>query len=290
MAVALLIVGAGWALLALDSLRTRVLFEGESIFGPVRVVERGDGLRSLYMGAGTVPQSSLHPGRPLHLEYGYTRLAMIGLALVPSEGRMLFVGLGGGSMPMYARAVRPGARLEAVEIDPLVVELAPRYFGFRSDSLLRVHVGDGRAFIERAPPQAWDVIFLDAFSDDAIPFSLTTRQFLEAVRAALSPGGIVVANLWGSNPAYAAMLATYDAVFDDVRLLRVPGGSQRILLAGSSGTALDRRVLMSAVRALAIEVELGFDLAAMVDRGYEAHRPSGLPPLEDLPCASSDGC
>jgi spermidine synthase len=258
-----------------------VIFDAESEFGRVWVVERGDGLRSLYMGDGRARQSAVYPGRPEHLEIPYTRVAMVGLALTPPDGRILFVGLGGGAMPMYARQVMPHAMIEAVEIDPLIVEVAREYFGFRPDSRLAVHTGDGRAFIEQAPFGPYDLIVLDAFSDDFIPPSLTTRQFLEAVRAALAPDGVVVSNLWSSSAEYASMLATYDAVFGRMALIRVGGGVQRILIAGSDARALGLPDLVEAGRRLAGRVELGFDLPALVEQGYTSPPELRAPVLED---------
>jgi spermidine synthase len=55
------------------------------------------------------------PGRPTHLELAYTQVAMIGPALTPRNGRILFVGLGGGAMPMYTRAIMP-----VVDTKPIV--------------------------------------------------------------------------------------------------------------------------------------------------------------------------
>ncbi|MBR9991234.1 MAG: fused MFS/spermidine synthase [Gemmatimonadetes bacterium] len=262
--------------------RVRALFESDSEFGRVRVVERGDGLRSLYTGEGRARQSALYPGRPMHLEHPYTQVGMIGLALVPPDARILFVGLGGGAMPTYTHHVMPRARIDVVEIDPIIVDVAERFFGFAPDDRMAVHTGDGRAFIESAPPGRYDLIVLDAFSDDEVPYSLTTRQFLAAVRTALTADGVVVSNLWTAAPAYPRMLATYGAVFDQVNLVRVPQRAQRILV-GTNGRTLDRNALVAAARALAGRTDLGFDLAGLVEEGYETLATPDAAVLEDRP-------
>lgn len=245
----------------------------------MRVVEESDGLRALVTGSGNARQSAIYPGRPRHLELAYTRVAMVGLALAAPDARILFVGLGGGAMPMYTRQVLPRARIEVVEIDPVIVRVAQSHFGFRPDSLLRVHTGDGRAFIEGAPPATYDLIVLDAFSDDAIPPSLATVEFLRAVRERLAPGGVVVSNLWSGNPLYGRMVATYRAVFRQVDLVRVPGREQRILVAGTGPAPLGRDELARRARALEERVELGFTLAGVVERGWESAggAPEGAP-------------
>jgi spermidine synthase len=247
--------------------RWTVIHDSTSDFGRIRVTERHDGLRRLYLGEGRAVQTAAWADRPRHLESAYTRVAMIGLALAPPGGRVLFVGIGGGAMPMYARVVRPDAALDAVEIDPAVLDVAIRFFGFRPDSLLTAHVDDGRAFIERAAPGSWDIVVLDAFSDDEIPYALATREFLLAVRSSLAADGVVVSNLWTRNPFYDDMVATYLDVFPQVRLISVPGRPQRILLA-SADRPLEAGDLIAAARALAARETPGFDLPALIERGY----------------------
>lgn len=260
--------------------RSTVLFEGDGAFGAVQVVERSDGLRALYFDGGPNRQSALYPGRPLHLELPYSRVAMVGLALIPPDPRILFVGLGGGAMPTYVREVLPGARIDAVEIDPLVVEVAQEYFGFTPGPELRVHVGDGRAFLEGAPPGSWDLIVLDAFSESGIPRALTTRPFLEVVRSRLAPGGVVVSNVPTAHSLSPSMFTTWEAVFPGFQRIEVRRRRQQIVVA-SAGRALDRETLVEAVRELAGTRELGFDLPALVERGVLPAVPTGGEVLED---------
>ncbi len=254
--------------LAVFANRTRVLVEEATPAGQLRIVERADGVRELYLGSSLGRQTALDPDRPGHLELPYTRAAMVGLGLVPRDARILFVGLGGGAMPTYVRRLLPEARIVAVELEPRVVEVAREWFGFRTDSMLAVHVADGRAFIEAAEPGRWDLISLDAFSDGDIPPPLRTLEFVEAVRRALAPDGVVVSNLHTASPVYDEMLATWQAVFPEVRLVDVRGRRQKALVAGEAGS-LGRDGMLQGVRALQAEREVGFDLAGIVDRGWE---------------------
>jgi spermidine synthase len=272
---------AGALLYALSGLRTRTVFESDSEFGRVRVTEQSDGLRSLYTGDGRARQSAIYPGRPLQLVHEYTRVGMIGLALVPADARILFVGLGGGAMPMYTRQLLPRAHIHAVEIDPVIVAAAERWFGFVPDDRMTVHTGDGRAFIEQSPPGTYDLVVLDAFSDDEVPYSLTTREFLQAVRRIMTPHGVVISNLWTAQASYAAMLATYDDVLDHVQLIRVPGRAQRILVASMQSRPLDRRILIDAARALESRVDLGFPLTSLIEQGHETPPRAGASVLVD---------
>jgi spermidine synthase len=278
--IAVVVVGVvlGVAYLA-QAGRSRVIFDGESEFGRVRVVERGDGLRSLHTGAFRATQTSLYPERPLFLVAPYTRVALIGPALAPRDGRLLFVGLGGGAMPTYTRKVMSEATIDVVEIDPMIIDVAKSYFGFVADERLSVHADDGRAFIERAPAGSWDVIVLDAFSDDEVPYALTTAEFLAAVRARLTGDGVVVSNLWTANERYASMVETYRAVFDQVALIRVERRPQVILVAAHAERPLDRDALVSAAQSFMQHVGSDFDLSALVAEGYDTLPGRGAPVL-----------
>ena len=270
------------ALAALLVLRTEptVLFEGAGDFGAVRVIERSDGLRELYAGAGRARQSAVYPNDPRHLELAYSRTAMIGPAWVDPTARILFVGLGGGAMPTFVRQIVPEARLDVVEIDPLIVRAAAEWFGVQPDSGMTVHTGDGRAFIEGSPPERWDLVVLDAFSDTDIPRALTTRPFLEAVRRTLDSRGIVVSNLHTSAPEYEQMVATYLEVFSVVLLVPVSGRRQNVLIA-SERAGLDRQSVVAAARAWSARVEPGFDLGALTEDTRVARAAVGATILED---------
>lgn len=246
-----------------------VLHQQSSAFGQV-IVSEHDGLRILQFEPGGVRQSVVRPGHPEHLALPYMAPSMAGLALVDPPQRVLVIGMGGGSMPMFIRHFYPDAQIDAVDIDPVVVEVAAKYFGFREDERMHAHAGDGRAFVERVN-EPYDLIFLDAYGADSAPPALTTLEFLTAVRRALTPDGVVVGNLWSSDrPRYASMVRTYLEAFEDLFVLRVAHASNRIVLALPRRSGLGIKAL--ATRATAVSTTRGFpfDLGELVR--FEASR------------------
>ena len=110
---------------------------------------------------------------------------------------MAVVGLGAGSLAAYAL---PGERWTFYEVDPAVVRIArdPRAFTFLRDSRagsIDVDVGDARLRLVAAADQAADLIVLDAFSSDAIPTHLLTREAVRLYRAKLAGGGLIAMHL-----------------------------------------------------------------------------------------------
>jgi len=256
------------AILVVASGGEKVLYEGNSRYNTIVVTEDSRGLRTLFF-EGRVRQSVVKPGDPDHLELAYARVMPAGLAFVDRPQRVLIVGLGGGTIPSFLHKHYPDTRIDCVDIDPAVVDVAKRYFGFREDRTMRAYANDGRRFIEQCR-EPYDIIFLDAFGSDNIPYDLATREFLQAVRRALTPQGIVVGNVWSrySNPLYDSMVRTYQDVFDELYILDVQGAGNKILIALPRRERIGRLDLAARARRISKEKKFRFDMGDAVLYGY----------------------
>ena len=122
----------------------------------------------------------------------------IGLALLNRRPdlpmRIGVVGLGTGTLATYGRK---GDTFRFYEINPEVRRLATSRFTHLADSAARCEVvlGDARLSLEREPPQAFDVLALDAFTSDAIPVHLLTCEAFEIYRRHLKADGVLVVHI-----------------------------------------------------------------------------------------------
>jgi len=102
------------------------------------------------------------------------------------------IGLGAGTLAAYGKK---GQDWTFYEIDPLVEKIArdPRYFTYLQDSAAkpRVVIGDARLSIKNAPPHYYDILIVDAYSSDAIPIHLSTREALQLYLEKLAPNGVM---------------------------------------------------------------------------------------------------
>src|SRR5713101_10213496 len=246
------------------------IYEKASHYNTIVVTEDSNGLRTLLFERGGSRQSVVKPGDPDHLELHYTQVALVGLALCEGPRRILVVGLGGGTLPTFLRKHYPNAAIDVAEIDPDVVDVAKKFFGFREDERMRAHVGDGRQFMENVRQPHYDVIFLDAYGADNVPAHLTTQEFLQAVRQAVMPSGVVVGNIWrpSSNPQYDSMVRTYQEVFDELFILDVPGDVNNILLALPRKQPLSGSELAQLARKISAAKQFRFDLGEQVEYGF----------------------
>jgi SAM-dependent methyltransferase len=159
-------------------------------------------------GTGEMAARRLYNGRTLHgaefsaaarsrlttAYYGPESGAGIVLSRPTGAQRVGIVGLGVGTLAAYGRR---GDEFRFYEINPAVIEAASRYFRFLAESQAKTDVvaGDGRLALEREAPKSFDVIVLDAFSDDSIPVHLLTREAFEIYFRRLRDGGVLAIHL-----------------------------------------------------------------------------------------------
>lgn len=178
----------------------KVLLTRRTFFGiyTVRMTTENGGYHSLTHGTTLHGAQSLaRPREPLTYYNRGGPLGNLFASLPPKPGRRVaVVGLGTGTIAAYGR---PGERWTYYEIDPAVVRIARdrRYFTYLSDSPadIRVVLGDARLSLARAPEHEYDLIVLDAFSSDAIPVHLMTREALRTYLSRLAPGGVIAFHL-----------------------------------------------------------------------------------------------
>ncbi len=170
------------------------MYEHDSAYHRLRVTDN-DGVRLLKFEHNH--QSSMRLDDPFETDIEYVGYLHLTMAIVPRARRALVIGLGGGSVVKRMWRDYPGMHLDAIEIDPEVVEVARSLFAVPDDDRIRVYVQDGRAFM-RSCPYTYDIIIIDAFDDDRIPRRLLTEEFLRECRDRLAPGGVVAYNVIGS--------------------------------------------------------------------------------------------
>jgi len=179
--------------------------------GKPRVDDDQD-VRCLRFDGGAL-QSAMRLADPFALDLSYTRL-MMGFLLFNAEPRhILLVGLGGGSLSKYCHRHLPQARITTLEINPDVIALRDRFLIPPDDERFRIVQADAGDYLARRDVQA-DVILLDGYDAAGLPPGLCAESFYANCWQALSPAGVLVANLWGGELNRGAYLQRLLAVFD----------------------------------------------------------------------------
>jgi spermidine synthase len=167
-------------------------------------------------------QTAWNMKRPHELMVHYTRLMFASYFFVPEQKQVLLVGLGGGAMVHFYEHYDADVKLDAVEIDEKVVQLADKYFNVRTQKNTHIITDDAFKFLKTNKTR-YDVIYMDAFlqpseKTDATgqPLRLKTIEFHKGLREQLTSEGIVVVNLnihQGLNDDLAALRSAYSQVY-----------------------------------------------------------------------------
>jgi SAM-dependent methyltransferase len=212
-----------------DMLRAQrdVLVASRNFFGVLRVKEYGASgeahLKRLVHGTIMHGEQYMGDSRRRELTTYYGEPTGIGAAILsryPAPVRVGVIGLGTGTLAAYGR---PGDVYRFYDINAKVIELAQREFTYLADSEAKIELalGDARLVLERESPQNFDVLAVDAFSSDAIPVHLVTREALAVYLRHMKPDGIVafhvsnrfmdlipvVARIARENNAYAMLVS-----------------------------------------------------------------------------------
>jgi spermidine synthase len=141
------------------------------------------------------------------------------LVVPPLLGRtlhsVLVIGNAGGTTARALAAEYPGIDIDAVELDPVVTQLARQYMGLDAIPHLHVITADGREYLETTAKR-YDMIVVDAYRTEYIPFYLATQEFFSLMRAHLNPGGGIALNVErvpGNNQLVDAIAGTVATEF-----------------------------------------------------------------------------
>ncbi len=135
------------------------------------------------------PQTYYHPTGPIGQVFA-------GLPPATRKDQIALIGLGSGTLACYGE---PGQRLTIYDIDPAVVRIAknPEYFTYLADSKadIKIVLGDARLRLTEAENESYGLIVVDAFSSDAIPLHLITREAIQLYFEKLKPHGVLAVHI-----------------------------------------------------------------------------------------------
>lgn len=156
----------------------------------------------------------------------YTKYYHLAEHFNPNFKKTLMLGGAGYSYPKDFLLKYPEAKIDVIEIDPKVTELAKKYFKLKEDPRLTIYHEDGRVYLNKTQ-EKYDVIFGDAFSSHySLPYQLTTKEAIQKEYDVLNDGGVVVLNIISAiegarGEFLRAEYATYKNIFPQVYLFPV---------------------------------------------------------------------
>lgn len=218
-----------------------LLYEEESAYNLVQVVEDEDGYRYLLLNEGQGIHSQWHPTQVYYRRtWGFFLVGPYFNAppYTPDRvERIAVIGLAAGTIARQYDTVYPGLPMDGIEIDGGIVEAGRRYMGMTMPNL-NVIVEDGRFALNNLDQQ-YTMIGIDAYRVPYVPWHLTTVEFFQEVRDHLTTDGVLTINVGRTSSdrrLIEAMTRTLLDVFPTVHTLDVPDSYNTVLVATRQST------------------------------------------------------
>lgn len=207
-------------------------------------------------------QSAMDLDDPFESSISYTDYLHLPMALQPDAKRVLIIGLGGGTAVKRYWRDYPEMQVDVVELDLVVVDVAYDYFELPRDPRISVSTEDGRRFLQ-ATDAKYDIIILDAYYADSLPFHLTTEEFFREVAEHLEPGGVIAYNVIASlegpgSRLFRSMHRTASLVWDRLWIFPVDYG-------GPTTASQRRNIIVMATDSRVSEQDLRRRIESRVD-------------------------
>jgi spermidine synthase len=203
-------------------MESNILYQTKTPYNDIRVCEKFP-IRKLLFGQGICQeQTAINLEKPHEHVFDFSLLAMHSLLYFGnvSPSRILVIGLGGGFIPMQMAHFLCNANIDVIEIDPEVVRIAKEYFNFKEDDRVKVYIGDAFGILDNLKDR-YDIIVVDAFTTNYIPYHLMAREFYCKIFSLLKVNGVIAVNTCNVHPSYLSQVNTiYDVFGDNISYLQ----------------------------------------------------------------------
>lgn len=176
--------------------RTNTITKERSFYGQYEVFENSEHTRTFMHGTTNHGIQHKRNGKLLNKATGYyhPRGPFGDLFNHYNPQKVGIAGLGAGGLAPYQKQ---GSEFHFFEIDPVVHDIARSYFGYLEacGTHCQVHIGDARQLIQKRPPDSFDMLIMDAYTSDAIPTHLLTREAVQLYLSRLKNDGLIALHI-----------------------------------------------------------------------------------------------
>lgn len=224
--------------------RAEVVFEKISAYHHIMVLDDND-VRTLSFNGSWETKMSLTNSLTGHFEY--TEYFQMPWLWNHDIKHVLMAGLGGGSTQRAWQHYYTNVLVDTVEIDPVVVDVAHKYFDVTETPNLHIHTNDARVFLRRST-NTYDVILMDAYATtrygSSLPKHLTTKEFFKIASDHLGTNGVLAYNVIGQingrrASIIGALYRTMKEVFPQVYLFPAEESQNVVMVATKSAERFD---------------------------------------------------
>lgn len=231
-------------------------------------VSEKDNLRSMHIGNDTI-QSAMHLKNHNQLVLNYTKVIALSLIFNPNPAKILFLGLGGGSLQKFFFKYCEKSFTKTIEINPQVIQVAKSYFFIPDSDRLEIIHDDGVDYLNNHK-DTYDLIVSDAFDDDGLPDIFKEEKYYELCHSRLTKNGIFVINLWGSDPKSKLYIKKIKMIFNNQVLFAAADNPGNVIVFAFKTLPKELRVEQLKEQVKSLENKTSEDLMIFYNRLIES--------------------
>jgi len=228
------------AILPAPVLPQNVILETESVYNQIRLISKDKKILLTLNSQHDLLAQSGYLNSGSGGSWAYLDNLFEAGPLIEPVNNLLVLGMSAGATILKHQIFYPQIKIDAVEIDPKIIEIAKDRFGLKESENLKIFQADARPFLSKSQKQ-YDMIEIDLFQGSPyIPFYATTQEFFELTAKRLSAKGFIMMNIFapGDQEILKPILNTVAAVYPSV--YKIPLRNNFIILATRSETSLEK--------------------------------------------------
>jgi hypothetical protein len=183
--------------------------------------------------------------------------------------KLLFVGLGAGSLPNFFFRYFPRMCMDVVEIDPIIVRVSVQYFGLPIQKM-RIFTKNIKDYLEQdyKDTDIYDIIFLDIFNEFGLPRGIFNDSFMQKLSNMLSQNGLVVANIFCNIKTFNHIISLMKNSFKCIHLFAVEENPHNIIIvAYNSEKPITRERLTEMAQKIAAHYKFDYEFLNVLQFG-----------------------
>jgi spermidine synthase len=218
-------------------IETDIVYTGTSPYHNIAVIDE-DGIRTLYF--DDTMESRMELKNPFAGAFEYTDYFQTIWLWKPDIKNILMLGLGGASTQKAMAHYHPEVTMETAEIDPMVADVAKKYFSYTLGDKQKLTVLDGRQFLTHTQNK-YDAILMDAYTQGrygaSIPYELVTKEFFQLAKDHLAPDGVLAYNVitvlqgYNTSDIVASIYRTLKEIFPQVYVFQAQTSLNVVMVA-----------------------------------------------------------
>ena len=202
-------------------MNSKIIFKAKSKYSNIYVTQEGNCLFLNFNTGLAQVQSGIDLSRPYFHVFDYSLLAMHSFLFLSNPKKILLIGLGGGIIYKHIERYFGDSKIDIIELDEEVVNIARNFFWFKKRDSTMIHIGDASNIVKDIK-EKYDMVIIDAFDSHYIPKKLMEPEFIKDIKNITHENSLVTWNMSVIHPSYNSHLVKISEVFKNIYVLNGP--------------------------------------------------------------------